>query len=90
MDGAVLSLTTAAAVFHATEYLAVVTHYACRRQTQGNPAYSPTWPRLGACLLAVYVLLLGLVAATADAVNPPSSGWASTCGPPVCTMPMTD
>ena len=44
----VLSLTTAAAAFHAVEYLAVVTHYAQRRRTQGSRGCSARWPARGA------------------------------------------
>src|SRR5262249_47166092 len=44
----VLALTTATAVFHATEYLALVTYYARRRAASGSPGWfqrlARAWP----------------------------------------------
>ncbi len=63
---AVLSLTAAAAAFHATEYLAVVTHYAVRRQTQGSGGAFSRMAKYWTMIFAGYVLLLGLMANMAD------------------------
>src|SRR5262249_45696190 len=59
----VLALTTASAAFHATEYLAVVTHYAWRRSATGSPG---VFQRLGQSWLAWLGLFaggVGLIAA---------------------------
>src|SRR5262249_50547534 len=58
----VLALTTASALFHAVEYLAIVTHYAWRRQTQGTASLFRVMARQWLRFLAAYALLLGLVA----------------------------
>ena len=59
----VLSLTVAAALFHAVEYLALVTHYAWRRQTVGSPGLFRTLARHWLVALAAFVLVLGTFAA---------------------------
>ena len=65
----VLSLTTAAAAFHAVEYLAVVTHYAQRRRPKDRAAcfaMAGSW----SLILASYIVVLGLMANFADAFWP--------------------
>ncbi|MES1213547.1 MAG: hypothetical protein ABUL64_03090, partial [Singulisphaera sp.] len=64
----VLSLTVAAAAFHAVEYLAVVTHYSQRRSTQGSPGLFRQMARSWSLILAGYVALFGLLANFADAL----------------------
>jgi hypothetical protein len=66
----VLSLTTAAAAFHAIEYLAVVTHYAQRRRTQGSRGLFRSMAGSWSVILAGYVVALGLMANFADAFWP--------------------
>jgi len=62
----VLSLTVAAAAFHAVEYLAVVTYYAQRRRTQGSPGIFRTMARSWGLILSTYVVIGGLIATVAD------------------------
>ena len=62
----VLSLTAAAAAFHAIEYLAVVTHYAQRRREQGTRGLFSSMARSWAMILAGYVVLFGMLARWAD------------------------
>ncbi|HEY4309594.1 MAG TPA: hypothetical protein VGN12_09115 [Pirellulales bacterium] len=62
----VLSLTAAAAAFHAIEYMAVVTHYAQRRREQGTRGLFSSMARSWAMILASYVVLFGLLARWAD------------------------
>jgi hypothetical protein len=59
----ILSLTTASALFHATEYLAIVSHYAQRRQHDGSPGLFQSLARHWLLFLACYLSLLGLLAA---------------------------
>ena len=55
----ILCFATAASLFHAVEYLAIVSHYAMRRGTSGSPGWmrwmSPRWP----LILVSFMLLLG-------------------------------
>jgi hypothetical protein len=62
----VLVLTTAAALFHATEYLAVVTHYAWRRDTVGSAGAFRHMARHWLAFLAVYAVALGTVGTLLD------------------------
>jgi hypothetical protein len=59
----VLSLAVAAALFHAVEYLALVTHYAWRRQTVGSDGLFRAVARHWLAALAAFLLLLGTFAA---------------------------
>jgi len=68
----VLALTAAGATFHAVEYLALVTHYAWRRQSVGGGGLFRTLARHWLTLLAAYVLIFGLVSA---AVQPRGFDW---------------
>jgi hypothetical protein len=68
----VLALTAAGATFHAVEYLALVTHYAWRRQSVGGGGLFRTLARHWLTLLAAYVLVFGLVSA---AVQPRGFDW---------------
>ena len=65
----VLSLTAAAAAFHAVEYLAVVTHYAQRRRTQGSAGIFRAMARSWGLILAGFLILFGLLANLADAFS---------------------
>jgi hypothetical protein len=56
----VLALTTASAMFHAVEYLAIVTHYAWRRQAHGSAGLFRAMAGRWLGVLAAYLLLLGL------------------------------
>jgi hypothetical protein len=62
----ILSLTAAAAAFHAIEYLAVVSHYAQRRRTHGAPSLFSKMARAWGSMLALYVILFGMLAQMAD------------------------
>lgn len=54
------SLTVAGAAFHASEYLAIVTHYAWRREHTGSAGLFRTMAGRWLTLLAGYAVLLGL------------------------------
>ncbi|MCI0465111.1 MAG: hypothetical protein L0Z62_49955 [Gemmataceae bacterium] len=56
----ILALTTASAMFHAVEYLAIVTHYAWRRQAHGSAGLFRIMAGRWLGVLAAYVVLLGL------------------------------
>jgi hypothetical protein len=62
----VLALTVAGAMFHAVEYLAIVTYYARRRRDQGSPAAFQTMARHWGRVLAFYILLLGALGVLLD------------------------
>jgi hypothetical protein len=62
----VLALTVASATFHAVEYLAIVTHYAWRRQTHGSAGVFQAMARRWLSFLAVYLVLLGLCGVLAE------------------------
>lgn len=64
--GQVLVLTTAAALFHATEYLAVVTHYAWRRGTVGSEGPFRAMARHWLAFLGVYAVVLGAIGVSLD------------------------
>lgn len=58
-SGLVARLTTAAAVFHALEYLTLVTHYAEGRRRATETPRRAAWPTIG--LVAAFALALGLI-----------------------------
>lgn len=62
----ILSLTTAAAAFHAIEYLAVVSYYARRRRDQGTPALFQTLARQWLSVIFAFVFAMGIVAMAAE------------------------
>lgn len=62
----VTRLTVAAALFHAVEYLAIVTSYAWRRQTQGSAGLFRQMANRWMLVLVLYVALLGLIAQFAE------------------------
>jgi len=62
----VTRLTVAAALFHAVEYLAIVTSYAWRRREQGSEGLFRRMANRWLLVLALYVTLLGLVGHVAD------------------------
>jgi hypothetical protein len=55
----ILCFATAASMFHATEYLAIVTHYARRRETVGSPGIMRFVGANWIPILAIYMLVLG-------------------------------
>lgn len=57
----VVALVTAASLFHAVEYLAVVTHYAQRRQRVGSTGLFRSMAAYWLPLLGIYMVLLGSV-----------------------------
>jgi hypothetical protein len=67
----VLALTTGSSLFHAVEYLAIVTHYAVRRRTIGSDGAFRMMARDWFRVLLVYVLALGLLAASAESKTVP-------------------
>jgi hypothetical protein len=62
----VTRLTVAAALFHAVEYLAIVTSYAWRRQQQGSAGLFRQMANRWLIVLALYVLILGLISQYAE------------------------
>ena len=56
-----LALLAAATIFHSVEYLAVVTHYARRRQTRGSPGVFQEVARRWTVLFPWYVISCGLI-----------------------------
>jgi len=61
----ILSLTAAAALFHAVEYLALVTHYAWRQRPAGSEPAGNLFRQMAQrwlSFLATYILLLGMIA----------------------------
>ena len=59
----VAALATASSLFHAVEYLALVTHYAWRRRTGGSTGLFRTLAERWLLVLVTYVVLFGLSAA---------------------------
>ena len=66
----VVSATMASAVFHAVEYLAVVTHYAWRRREQGSAGAFQRVARQWTLTLGGFVVLWGLCAFLIDRGTP--------------------
>ena len=66
-DGEVVALAAASATFHAVEYLALVTFYAWRRQDVGSDGMFRQMAQRWVGALAVYVVVLGLLAVAAEA-----------------------
>ncbi len=62
----IIALTPANAAFHAVEYMAIVTFYARRRETQGSAGLFQTMARSWSLVLAVYVVCLGVFAEFAE------------------------
>jgi hypothetical protein len=62
----VVGLATASSLFHAVEYLAVVTHYARRRRTIGPDGAFRRVARHWPLLLAAYAVLLGTAGSLLD------------------------
>jgi hypothetical protein len=58
----ILTLTVASATFHAVEYLAIITHYAWRRQTNGSAGLFRAMAGRWLGILAVYLVGFGLLA----------------------------
>lgn len=69
----VVAFAAAGSMFHAVEYLAIVTHYAWRRDGTGSGGAFRALARGWVGFLGVYVLLLGSVGVWAAR---PDSGWA--------------
>lgn len=65
----VVMLAAAGSMFHAVEYLAIVTHYARRRQTVGSAGAFRTLAKYWLLFLAVYVVVLGSFGAWAARVD---------------------
>ncbi len=59
----VIALAAAFSAFHAIEYLAIVTHYAWRREDTGSAGLFQMMARRWLLVLAAYVVILGLSAA---------------------------
>ncbi len=59
--GGILCLATAAALFHAVEYLAIVTHYALRRKDWGSPGAMRWLAQRWTVTLTCFVLTLGIL-----------------------------
>lgn len=70
--GLVVVFAAAASMFHAVEYLAVVTHYARRRESVGSPGRFRALARYWVLFLATYALALGAVGVWASR---PDSGF---------------
>lgn len=60
-SGLVVVFAAAGSMFHAVEYLAVVTHYARRRESVGSPGRFRVLARYWVLFLGVYVLAVGTV-----------------------------
>ena len=56
----VLVLALASAIFHATEYLAIVTHYAWRRREHGSDSPFRTMARHWLLVLFGFIVILGI------------------------------
>jgi hypothetical protein len=64
--GLVVALATASSLFHAVEYLAVVTHYAHRRRTVGSAGRFRAMANHWLLILAAYAVVLGAIGVTLD------------------------
>ncbi|MDY3553347.1 hypothetical protein R5W24_002448 [Gemmata sp. JC717] len=71
--GLIVACAAAGSMFHAVEYLAVVTHYARRRESVGSPGRFRTLARYWVLFLATYALVLG---STGVWLSRPDSGLA--------------
>jgi hypothetical protein len=58
-------------MFHAVEYLAIVTHYAQRRRTSGSAGAFRKMAQQWYRLLALYLIALGIVSATVELQSVP-------------------
>src|SRR5262249_47724171 len=68
----VVVLTTASSLFHAVEYLAVVTHYAWRRREVGSGGAFRRLARAWLPFLAIYGALLGTAGVWLDGKSSPA------------------
>jgi hypothetical protein len=59
--GLIVVFAAAGSMFHAVEYLAIVTHYARRREAVGSPGAFRTLARYWLVFLGVYILALGSI-----------------------------
>ena len=57
--GGIVAFAAAGSMFHAVEYLAIVTHYAHRRETVGSDGQFRTLARYWLVFLGLYILALG-------------------------------
>jgi len=64
--GLVVVFATASSLFHAVEYMAVVTHYAKRRRTVGSPGLFRAMANHWLLILAAYAVVLGAIGLTLD------------------------
>ncbi len=62
----IIALVAAATVFHATEYFAIVSHYAWRRRQQGTACAFQTMARHWTLVLAWFLVSCGVIFSTAD------------------------
>jgi hypothetical protein len=67
----VVALVTAASLFHAVEYFAVVTYYARRRRTIGRAGLFRKMASIWAPLLAIYLIALGSLGAMIESPSSP-------------------
>ena len=65
----ILVFSTASALFHATEYLAIVTHYSWNRQTIGSRGLFARMAGQWTSLLLIYLVMLGCLGTLLDASN---------------------
>lgn len=70
----VLVLATASGLFHAVEYLAIVTHYAWRRREIGRAGAFRRVANVWGPLLAIYAVLLGTTGAWLEGPSSPAAG----------------
>lgn len=74
----IVPLATASSMFHAVEYLAVVTHYARRRRNHGSAGAFRAMAANWLAFLTGYVVLLGAVGVTLDGAGPAvAEAWAA-------------
>jgi hypothetical protein len=64
--GLVVVFATASSMFHAVEYMAVVTHYAQRRRTVGSPGRFRVMANHWLVILAAYAVVLGTIGVALD------------------------
>jgi hypothetical protein len=71
----ILSLTLAGALFHATEYIALVTHYAWRRTSTGSAGLFRAMASRWLVLLLSFMLVVGLIDAYLQGGGPIPAWW---------------
>jgi hypothetical protein len=67
----VIAMTTPSGMFHAVEYLAVVSHYAQRRRELGSAGAFPRMARVWPVLLGTYAVVLGSAAVWVEGAPEP-------------------